>query len=226
MFQFRRFASYTYVFSIWYMNMTSCGFPHSDICGSMLVYSSPQLFAVNHVLLRLSVPRHPPCALFSLTLLWLCFSRLDCNLVFLRLPIKTLKPFLVFLVFIAVYFSCFCFRCSVFKVLLFVRALNPWWAQVDSNHRPHAYQACALTTWAMRPFSQYLGCSLSFLMSCGGDEEDRTPDPLLAKQVLSQLSYTPISPLKAWTFKIKQRASKFPYWPWMLNRFSSLLDSP
>ena len=25
-----------------------------------------------------------------------------------------------------------------------------------------------------------------------GDEEDRTPDPLLAKQVLSQLSYTPI----------------------------------
>ena len=27
----------------------------------------------------------------------------------------------------------------------------------------------------------------------GGDEEDRTPDPLRAKQVLSQLSYTPIS---------------------------------
>ena len=26
----------------------------------------------------------------------------------------------------------------------------------------------------------------------GGDEEDRTPDPLRAKQVLSQLSYTPI----------------------------------
>ena len=50
---------------------------------------------------------------------------------------------------------------------------------MDSNHRPHAYQACALTTWAMRPFF-------------GGDEEDRTPDPLLAKQVLSQLSYTPI----------------------------------
>ena len=28
--------------------------------------------------------------------------------------------------------------------------------------------------------------------SHGGDEEDRTPDPLLARQVLSQLSYTPI----------------------------------
>ena len=26
----------------------------------------------------------------------------------------------------------------------------------------------------------------------GGDEEDRTPDPLRARQVLSQLSYTPM----------------------------------
>ena len=26
----------------------------------------------------------------------------------------------------------------------------------------------------------------------GGDEENRTPDPLLARQMLSQLSYTPI----------------------------------
>ena len=24
--------------------------------------------------------------------------------------------------------------------------LSQWWAQVDSNHRPHAYQACALTS--------------------------------------------------------------------------------
>ena len=35
---------------------------------------------------------------------------------------------------------------------------------------------------------------------------DRTADPLLAKQVLSQLSYTPISGLKtSRAFKIKQR---------------------
>ena len=31
------------------------------------------------------------------------------------------------------------------------KARRNWWAQVDSNHRPHAYQACALTTWAMSP---------------------------------------------------------------------------
>ena len=30
------------------------------------------------------------------------------------------------------------------------------------------------------------------LREIGGDEENRTPDPLLARQVLSQLSYTPI----------------------------------
>ena len=30
----------------------------------------------------------------------------------------------------------------------------------------------------------------------GGDKRDRTADPLLAKQVLSQLSYTPISLFK------------------------------
>ena len=28
-------------------------------------------------------------------------------------------------------------------------------------------------------------------LTLGGDEENRTPDPLLARQVLSQLSYTP-----------------------------------
>ena len=32
----------------------------------------------------------------------------------------------------------------------------------------------------------------SSLSALGGDERDRTDDPLLAKQVLSQLSYTPI----------------------------------
>ena len=32
-----------------------------------------------------------------------------------------------------------------------------------------------------------------FNVLVGGDNRDRTDDPLLAKQVLSQLSYTPIS---------------------------------
>ena len=45
----------------------SAGFPHSDIHGSMVICTSPWLFAAYHVFHRLSVPRHPPCALISLT---------------------------------------------------------------------------------------------------------------------------------------------------------------
>ena len=39
------------------------GFPHSDICGSRVICTSPQLFAAYHVLRRLREPRHPPYAL-------------------------------------------------------------------------------------------------------------------------------------------------------------------
>ena len=68
MFQFRWFPTYTYVFSIRYIDSTLCEFPHSDICGSKIICISPQLFAAYHVFLRFSVPRHSPCALFSLTI--------------------------------------------------------------------------------------------------------------------------------------------------------------
>ena len=55
------------------------------------------------------------------------------------------------------------------------------------------------------------------LSIAGGDEEDRTPDPLRARQVLSQLSYTPIIRVKdmplslmkihvSWAFKIEQHS--------------------
>ena len=39
------------------------GLPHSDIHGSMVICTSPQLFAAYHVLRRLREPRHPPFAL-------------------------------------------------------------------------------------------------------------------------------------------------------------------
>ena len=54
-----------------------------------------------------------------------------------------------------------------------------WWAQMDSNHRPHAYQACALTNWAMSPF----------LVEINGFEP---LTPCLQGRCSSQLSYTPI----------------------------------
>ena len=88
----------------------------------------------------------------------------------------------------------------------FADILSDWWAQMDSNHRPHAYQACALTSWAMSP--------------CGGDERDRTADPLLARQVLSQLSYTPINHKQSrpeiWCLNIVSNSAFF------VNRFIPL----
>ena len=47
--------------------MSPAGFPHSEICGSRPICGSPQLIAAYHVLHRLLTPRHPPCALSSLT---------------------------------------------------------------------------------------------------------------------------------------------------------------
>ncbi len=44
------------------------GFPHSEISGSTRVCRSPKLIAACHVLHRLFLPRHPPCALSSLTI--------------------------------------------------------------------------------------------------------------------------------------------------------------
>ena len=57
-----------YVFTPWYIRYALCGFPHSDTCGSLCICHSPQLFAAYHVFHRLSVPRHPPCALLCLAI--------------------------------------------------------------------------------------------------------------------------------------------------------------
>ena len=42
------------------------GFPIRTSSGHSLVGGSPKLFAASHVLHRLRLPRHPPCALRSL----------------------------------------------------------------------------------------------------------------------------------------------------------------
>ena len=62
-----RVPFHTLWIGVWMHEVCSCGFPHSEIHGSMLICSSPWLFAAYHVFHRLSVPRHPPCALFRLT---------------------------------------------------------------------------------------------------------------------------------------------------------------
>ena len=62
-----RVPLHTLWIGVWMTEVSSAGFPHSEISGSMDICSSPKLFAAYHVLHRLLVPRHPPCALPTLT---------------------------------------------------------------------------------------------------------------------------------------------------------------
>ena len=124
------------------------GFPHSDIGGSQNICFSPPLFAAYHVLLRLPVPRHPPCALFCLTIS--TYSVMSDGLFNLSIALV-----------------CFCYslKNNRFDVLIFHQFI----------------------------FSMQFSRNNSFGLSTSGDNEIRTRDPLLARQVLSQLSYTPIN---------------------------------
>ena len=56
-----------------YQHITVSGFPHSEISGSKFTYNSPKHIVVRHVLHRLLVPRHSPCALNNLTTICLLF---------------------------------------------------------------------------------------------------------------------------------------------------------
>ena len=188
MFQFRRFPSHTYAFSMGYHDMTHGGLLHSVTPGSLPAYGSPRHFAVCRDLLRLPMPRHSLCALCSLTLHYACFSNFELLEIVVSYPnffeyltlISSLL--LLFIVQFSRYLlqmlshlnskircrtavlpaasrhrsSCFLPSHSAasracLSTLRFVRrdltaGSTRWWAQVDSNHRPHAYQACALTT--------------------------------------------------------------------------------
>ena len=62
-----RVPLHTLWIGVWILEVCSSGFPHSDISGSLDICSSPKLFAAYHVFHRLLVPRHPPCALISIT---------------------------------------------------------------------------------------------------------------------------------------------------------------
>ena len=87
----------------------------------------------------------------SSTFRWNCMHSLECFYpTFYR---KTYTNLLIFVLFVCSFFysSIFFFFYSVFNDQSF-SLLCEWLAQVDSNHRPRAYQARALTCWAMRQY--------------------------------------------------------------------------
>ena len=69
-------------------------------------------------------------------------------------------------------------RFSVFCSTDWATEANYWRPGWDSNPRPLAWQASVLTSWTTRPKN-------------GGNNRARTYDPLLVRQMLSQLSYAP-----------------------------------
>ena len=75
--------------------VSSAGFPHSDISGSLDMCSSPKLFAAYHVFHRLLVPRHPPYALFSMTNLF-SSTGMDDHYTGIALPALVLGSFFYF----------------------------------------------------------------------------------------------------------------------------------
>ena len=95
------------------------------------------------------MPRHPPCALISLT-----YSRI---------------------------MSCFSTE-ELFEIVFYPLNFFNWISLISS----------LLFRYSI--FKEHLSLSdiWSHQVLFGGDEENRTPDPLLARQVLSQLSYTPM----------------------------------
>ena len=132
-------------------------FPHSEISGSMLICSSPKLFAAYHVFHRLPVPRHSPCALVRLTFQTF-FQNIWYPLDSLLLPTKIIVtlPFEIAIFLKRTYYNlCFAviIQFSRYVLVMFLKAQSPgtlifitWWAKMDSNHRPHDYQSCALAS--------------------------------------------------------------------------------
>ena len=149
MFQFRRFPTYDYFIHRMLTEFYSARLPHSEIHGSMPAFGSPWLIVDRYVLRRLPMPRHSPCALISLTFSELCVLSVFVNFLNVFVVNITLNSFrldfsrIFWLHYLVVSISHYLY--SVFKVHSSV-LIKYWWARVDSNHRPHAYQACALTT--------------------------------------------------------------------------------
>ena len=147
--------------------MTLAGLPHSEISGSMRACRSPKHIAACHVLLRLSVPRHPPSTLSNLTIKCLDLMRS-------AVPISFSDTVLAF----------FTYPYSIVK------------DSRDREDRRCLQRETSLQTPRM------------LAMTCGaedgGADRDRTDDPLLAKQVLSQLSYSPRPRALARELRIKE----------------------
>lgn len=161
----------TYIFSHRYSNRS--GFPHSDIFGSMLAYQLPEAFR------RPPRPSSPVIAKASTT----CTCSLD--------PITSLSSVIDRDYRTRVLNLCCITIWSSLLVRILLKYLDTIITQIASISIFRHFIYLKLPT-SSKLLKNILLTIILFIVN-GGDRRDRTDDPLLAKQVLSQLSYAPIT---------------------------------
>ncbi len=168
MFQFRRFPAYAYLIQRTLTEYCSAGFPHSEILGYNAYVQLPQAYR------SLSRPSSAPDAkAFPLRSYQLDLTgsqelcRPQIRFIVVCVTLLKVHKFTLLPLCCLLAISCL-LHCSVFKV----QVSNLFQGQIEM-----------------------LGpCPNTSIRSCGGDKRNRTAGLLLARQALSQLSYTPVLP--------------------------------
>ena len=152
------------------------GLPHSEISGSKRACRSPKHIAACHVLHRLSVPRHSPSTLSNLTIKCLDLMRSAVESYGFTLHFFNYNPY------------------SIVNELRSRRpTLNPNLSMDSRSPFVSRLRSSCLLRVTAQPGHRfgYFRINHGLRRTTGGAGRDRTDDPLLAKQVLSQLSYSP-----------------------------------
>lgn len=90
---------------------------------------------------------------------------------------------------------------------LWAEPKTPGSLQINLLFTIYAEQASGIKADAKLVFLQKTNAVSLNTNRFGGAERDRTADPLLAKQVLSQLSYSPISSIAQDTSRVRQQSA-------------------
>src|SRR5690606_18306010 len=170
------------------------GFPHSEIVGSKGIRTSPTLIAAYHVLHRLCMPRHPPIALKTLDC---SHCQYPSSRIRIREKIKDLPE--------PARNGDWTLKDQLLEICSMARLGKPiMWLELSIHSRRiskwiNPNKSSLYDVKQNRHRTNHIGSTQTLANDCilvstpnGGAGRDRTDDPLLAKQVLSQLSYGPL----------------------------------
>ena len=143
------------------------GLSHSEISGSKVICTSPELIAAYHVLHRLREPRHPPCAL---TCFFLVESSVKHQNRFKRITDVSYFRLCSWLLYMSKT-TVLCVNMSKISAEMIhtIKCVIPdKWRISGSNRWPLACHASALANWAIGLlFKRSGGCPASFILDSG-----------------------------------------------------------